>query len=141
MTQRKSTVVALGLTALLAPSLAACGSDDAAQQQAVCVDRHNPDDPNDDVRVDDSRCGSGDHDYHGGGDSNPLLWYFLGTQTGTRYPPVGSTIINNNYDRGTFTPPPSTVRVARGGAPAAGGKVTVSRGGFGGGAKSGGSGG
>jgi hypothetical protein len=139
MTTRKSTAVNIALLAVTAPIfLAGCGSDnDDVQQQGVCVDRKNLDDPDDDVRLDDSACSNGDHDYHGGGDTNPLIWYWLGTQQGQRFPAVGSTI-NYNVYHGSYAPPPSSVRVARGGVPKAGGAVTASRGGFGGGAKSGG---
>lgn len=144
MATRKSATVTLGMVALLAPSLAGCGSDnDKVNSQAVCVDQHGtPNDDSDDVRVPDDQCGSGDHDYHGGGGgggNDALLWYFIGTQAGNNYPPVGSHVTNNIY-HGSYTPPPSNVRVVRGGVPATGGKVsssTVGKG-FGGGRASGG---
>ena len=43
MSQRKSAAVVLGVTALLAPSLSACSSDDdTVDNQAVCVDQETP---------------------------------------------------------------------------------------------------
>jgi hypothetical protein len=122
--QRKSAAVALGITALLAPSLSACSSDDDVDNQAVCVDQETQ------QRVDDSQC----DDSHGGGiGASPFLWYFLGTAVGRGFPAIGQRVPAG----GTYTTPSGSYR--RGGVPAAGGNVP--RGGFGGGTRSGGSGG
>jgi hypothetical protein len=127
MPQRKSAAVALGVTALLAPTLSGCGHDEErVDNQAVCIDQNGtPEDKSDDVRVDDDRCSTGDHDYHGGGGGgggDELFWYFMGTQAGRNYPPVGQVINYNTY-QGTYTPPPSNVPTARGGVPRTGGAV------------------
>jgi hypothetical protein len=123
--QRKSTTVALGITALLAPSLAACASNDNVDNQAVCVDQQTQE------RVDDNRC---DDSSGGGIGASPFLWYFLGTTVGRGFPAIGQRVPAG----GTFTTPTSgTYR--RGGVPSAGGNVP--RGGFGGGTRGGSSGG
>ena len=125
MSTRKSAAVVLGVTALLAPSLAACGSDDdEAENQAICVDRDT------ETRVDDERCNPDDQANVGVG--GLFFWYFLATRGGAFFPPVGGRVSG-----GTFTPPSGSV--ARGGVPRAGGNVP--RGGFGGGTRSGTSGG
>ncbi|HEY6745903.1 MAG TPA: hypothetical protein VI357_09290 [Mycobacteriales bacterium] len=122
MAQRKSTVVALGITALLAPSLSACSSSDEVDNQAVCVDQETQ------QRVPDSQC---DDDRASGGiGASPFLWYFLGTAVGGRsFPGIGQRVPAG----GTYTTP-SSGSYRRGGVPEAGGKVP--RGGFGGGVKS-----
>jgi hypothetical protein len=123
LAQRKSTVVVLGITALLAPSLSACGSNDEVDNQAVCVDQETQ------QRVPDSEC---DDDRSSGGlGASPFLWYFLGTAVGGRgFPGIGQRVPAG----GTYTTPTSgTYR--RGGVPSAGGNVP--RGGFGGGTKGG----
>ena len=124
MGQRKSAAVALGITALLAPSLSACSSDDEVDNQAVCVDQETQ------QRVDDSQC----DDSHGGGiGASPFLWYFLGTTVGRGFPAIGQRVPAG----GSYTTPSGSYR--RGGVPAAGGNVP--RGGFGGGVRGGSSGG
>jgi hypothetical protein len=125
MSQRKSAAVVLGVTALLAPSLAACGSnDDESENQAVCVDR------NTEQRVPDDQCDTDDR--AGVGAGGVFFWYFLATRGGAFFPGVGQRVSG-----GTYSVPGGTV--TRGGVPAAGGNVP--RGGFGGGTKSGSSGG
>jgi hypothetical protein len=126
MSQRKSAAVALGVTALLAPSLSACGGgDDTVDNQAVCVDEETQE------RVPDDQCDpDGDRASNIGGGA--FLWYFLGTTAGRGFPGIGQ-----RASGGTFTPPSGSYR--RGGVPAAGGNVP--RGGFGGGTKAGSSGG
>lgn len=125
MSQRKSAAVALGITALLAPSLAACSSDDNVDNQAVCVDQDTQE------RVDDGQCD--DSPSSGGIGASPFLWYFLGTTAGRGFPGIGQRVPAG----GTYTQPSGSVR--RGGVPSTGGNVP--RGGFGGGTKSGTSGG
>jgi hypothetical protein len=127
LAQRKSTVVALGITALLAPSLSACSSNDDVDNQAVCVDQQTQ------QRVDDDQCA--DERSSGGLGASPFLWYFLGTAVGGRgFPGIGQRVPAG----GTYTTP-STGRYRLGGVPRTGG--TVSKGGFGGGTKGGSSGG
>jgi hypothetical protein len=127
LAQRKSTVVALGITALLAPSLSACSSNDDVDNQAVCVDQQTQE------RVDDNQCA--DERSSGGIGSSPFLWYFLGTAVGGRgFPGIGQRVPAG----GTYGTP-SSGSYRRGGVPRAGG--TVARGGFGGGTKGGSSGG
>lgn len=126
MSTRKSAAVVLGVTALLAPSLAACGSDnDEVDNQAVCVDRNTQE------RVDDEQCNP-DDEANGIGVGGVFFWYFLATRGGAFFPPIGGRVSG-----GTFTRPSGSV--ARGGVPKAGGNVP--RGGFGGGTRSGTSGG
>ena len=74
MSQRKSAAVVLGVTALLAPSLSACSSDDEVDNQAVCVDRTTQE------RVDDERCDPDDEANVGVG--GLFFWYFLTTRRG-----------------------------------------------------------
>ena len=126
MAQRKSAVVALGITALLAPSLSACSSDnDEVDNQAVCVDQETQ------QRVSDNECN--DDRSSGGLGASPFLWYFLGTAVGGRgFPGIGQRVPSG----GTYTTP-SSGSYRRGGVPTGGG--TVSKGGFGGGTKAGGS--
>ena len=125
MSQRKSAAVVLGITALLAPSLSACSSDDGVDSQAVCVDQETQE------RVDDGRCD--DSRSSGGIGASPFLWYFLGTAVGGRgFPGIGQRVPLG----GTYTTPSGSYR--RGGVPSAGGSVP--RGGFGGGTRSGSSG-
>ena len=120
LAQRKSAAVALGITALLAPSLAACSSDDEVDNQAVCVDQATQ------QRVPDSECNDG---RSGGGiGARPFLWYFLGTTVGRGFPAIGARVPAG----GTYSPP-SSGSYRRGGVPSAGGNVP--RGGFGGGTK------
>ena len=127
LAQRKSTVVALGITALLAPSLSACSSNDDVDNQAVCVDQETQ------QRVPDDQCG--DDRASGGIGASPFLWYFLGTTVGGRgFPGIGQRIPAG----GTYTTP-SSGSYRRGGVPSGGG--AVSKGGFGGGTKGGSSGG
>jgi hypothetical protein len=124
MTQRKSAAVVLGVTALLAPSLAACTTEDESENQAVCVDRTTEE------RVSDSQCDPDDRANVGVG--GIFFWYFLATRGGAFFPAVGQRVSGGTYTvpRGTYT---------RGGVPTAGGNVP--RGGFGGGTKAGTSGG
>jgi hypothetical protein len=122
LAQRKSTVVVLGITALLAPSLSACSSNDEVDNQAVCVDQETQ------QRVPDSECDDGRSS--GGIGASPFLWYFLGTTVGRGFPAIGARVPAG----GTYTTP-SSGSYRRGGVPAAGGNVP--RGGFGGGTKGG----
>jgi hypothetical protein len=124
MSQRKSAAVVLGVTALLAPSLTACGNDDEVDQQAICVDRNTQE------RVDDERCDPDDEANVGVG--GIFFWYFLATRGGAFFPAVGQRVSG-----GTYPPPAGSYR--RGGVPRAGGSVP--RGGFGGGTRAGSSGG
>ena len=125
MSTRKSAAVVLGVTALLAPSLSGCGSDDdEAENQAVCVDQETQ------QRVDDDQCDPDDYETRGSGVGSGFFWYFLGTQAGRSYPAVGQRVSG-----GTYSVPSGTS--VRGGVPQAGGNVP--RGGFGGGTRSSGS--
>jgi hypothetical protein len=125
LSQRKSATVALGITALLAPSLVACSSsDDTVDNQAVCVDEQTQE------RVPDDQCNP-DGSRAGGIGGGFFLWYFLGTAVGRSFPPIGQRV-----GGGTFSTPGGSYR--RGGVPTAGGSVP--RGGFGGGTRSGSSG-
>ena len=118
MSQRKSAAVFLGVTALLAPSLSACSSDEA-DNQAVCVDRTTQE------RVDDDRCDRNDEANVGVG--GLFFWYFLATRGGLFFPAVGQRVSGGSYAV------PAGTHV-RGGVPKAGGNVP--RGGFGGGVRS-----
>jgi hypothetical protein len=117
MSQRKSAAVVLGVTALLAPSLSACGNDEP-DNQAVCVDRSTEE------RVPDEQCDPNDQANIGVG--GIFFWYFLATRAGGFFPAVGQRVSGGTYSvpGGTYT---------RGGVPRAGGNVP--RGGFGGGTR------
>ncbi len=122
MGQRKSAAVVLGVTALLAPSLSACSSEDeGSESQAVCVDRSTEE------RVADEQCDPDDEANVGVG--GLFFWYFLATRGGAFFPGIGQRVSG-----GTYSTPGGTYQ--RGGVPAAGGNVP--RGGFGGGTRSGG---
>jgi hypothetical protein len=137
---RKSRAVSLSITAAMALALSGCGSEEppADAYQAVCTD------PNTQMRVDDDQCGDDDRGHNG------FLWYYF---------PMGSTYSGHGskVSGGTYAKPSNFVL---GGAPRTAGKVTsatvtkattsggktfvggsVSRGGFGGSAKGGSSGG
>jgi hypothetical protein len=118
VSQRKSAAVALGITALLAPSLTACSSTDESDNQAVCVDKTTEE------RVPDSQCDPGDGANIGVG--GIFFWYFLATRGGAFFPGIGQRVSGGTYavPHGTYT---------RGGVPSAGGNVP--RGGFGGGTR------
>jgi hypothetical protein len=121
LAQRKSATVALGITALLAPSLSGCSSD-KVDNQAVCVDEQTQE------RVPDDQCDPNGNGVGGLG-ASPFLWYFLGTTVGRGFPAIGQRVSG-----GTFTAP-ARGSYRLGGVPAAGGSVP--RGGFGGGTKAG----
>jgi hypothetical protein len=120
MSTRKSAAVVLGVTALLAPSLAACGSNDEADNQAICVNKDTQE------RVDDNQCDPHDES-NGIGVGGLFFWYFVATRGGAFFPPIGGRVSG-----GTFSVPSGTS--VRGGVPKAGGNVP--RGGFGGGTRS-----
>ncbi len=130
MSQRKSAAVVLGITALLAPSLSACGGggddNDEVESQAVCIDEETQE------RVSDEECDP-EGDRVSGPGGSIFLWYFLGTVAGRGFPGIGQRVPAG----GSYSPPSGSYR--RGGVPAAGGNVP--RGGFGGGTKAGSSGG
>lgn len=120
MGNRRSKAVTLGVTALLASSLAACGSSEPkATGSAVCVDQNQ-------VRVPDNNCAN-NQDF--GANNNGFLWYYL--LLGQHYGGYGSRVTGGYTTR----PPGKSFNPVRGGNPQ-GGSVskgaTVSRGGFGG---------
>src|SRR5512132_1567004 len=85
MSQRKSAAVVLGVTALLAPSLAACSlGDGEPDNQAVCVDRTTEE------RVPDEQCDPDDGANIGVG--GIFFWYFLATRAGGFFPAVGQRV-------------------------------------------------
>ena len=113
--RRRSATVTLGVTALLATGLTACGNDEPEDPDygAVCVDSQTQ------QRVDDDQCGD---DYRGGGPGVGLFaWYFL--SRGLVAPALGQRVAG-----GTFTAP-ATGTIRRGVNPGGG---TIARGGFGG---------
>ena len=111
--RRRSRVVSLSVSGVLvATSLAACGSqDDAEEYRGVCVDQETQ------QRVDDDEC---DDDRPGFG------WIFFGA--GARAVGIGQRV------SGGVTSLPANARAVRGGVPADG--ATISRGGLGGGGDS-----
>ncbi|MGO1049809.1 hypothetical protein [Crossiella sp. CA198] len=113
----RSVAVGAGLVSVLAAVLSGCTTETAADEYdhvAVCVDPRTGD------RVDDGRCGDDD------GGSGGMAWFWISTSTSHAAPGVGQRV---NVSHGSYTRPPQTSRVQRGGVPAAGG--TVTRGGFG----------
>ena len=121
--------MSIGITALLAAGLTACGSggnDD--EVNAVCVDAQTQE------RIDDDRCDDDPSD--GSIAGSPFLWYFLGRATAI--PPFGVPVVG--VYGGSFSAPGAgryRTGLPRAGAPSTfkGGTVrksTVSRGGFGG---------
>lgn len=111
----KSGAVKLGLTALVATSLAGCASDDG---QAICVD------PRTETRVSDDSCDDVDDDEYYDGTGSGFFWFYV--PAGHSAPGVGS---HYNSTRG-FYKPPSGSSYSKGGVSTKGG--SVSRGGFGG---------
>lgn len=116
--RRMSASVTLGLTALLAASLAGCGGqEEEATHQGVCVDQKTQE------RISDDKCDT-DRDY---GYYNGYGWYYI--PIGHPYPAYGGAVSGGSFH------PSGSVVAAKGGASASGGTVartTVSRGGFGG---------
>ena len=112
--RRRSATVTLGVTALLAAGLTACGAEEPEDPDygAVCVNSQTQE------RVEDDECGD---DRGGGGGGGLFAWYFL--SRGAFAPGIGQRV-----GGGTFTPPGNTT-LRRGGIARDGG--TVTRGGFG----------
>lgn len=111
--RKRSAVIVLGVTAVLAASLVAYADDDDYDYSAVCVDQATEE------RIDDEYC---DDDSSSDGGS-AYVWYYI--PSGGHAPSVGSQARG-----GSFSDPGSRFSVERGGAPARGG--TIARGGFGG---------
>lgn len=121
MSRRKAVALA-GLLGAGALALTGCGeySEPEADNVAVCVAQNNPDNPDDDVRVEDDQCGDLDGTQnvnHSG--SNAFLWYYLGTMNRTSYPAVGSKVTG-----GTYTVPAATA-VTKSGLDRAGGTLAA----------------
>ena len=108
-TRRRSASVTLGVSLALAATLSGCGQEEYTHG-AVCADRETQE------RVEDEQC---DDERRGGRHG----WYFI---------PVGGVArpVGTRVGGGTFTAPPASQPVYRGGVPRGGG--AVSRGGFGG---------
>lgn len=95
---KRSKVVSIGLTAVLAAAVAGCSSDDDPQHSAICVDQQSQ------QRVDDDVCDD-DHDHHG------FAWFYY--PIGYSAPPVGGRITPSH---GSFTKPAgSTATVPKSG--------------------------
>lgn len=114
MSHRRSTSVALGVTAVLAAALTGCAPEDA-DNAAVCTDQAL-------TRVDDSYCSEDytDDGYNTRPHVGAFAWYFL--PRGAGIPALGKKAIG-----GTATKP--AAGSIRSGTSADGGSVT--RGGFG----------
>lgn len=118
---RRTTVITLGVTALLAGTITAvvASQNDDSDYAEVCTDQSTQ------VRVDDSYC---DADSSAGRSSHVYGWYFF--SRGSSIPPVGSSV--RSYSGGTSTLPSG--KTAAKGFSSSGGsfsKGTTSRGGFG----------
>lgn len=119
-TTRRSAVVTLGITALVAGGVTGCGRTAERDYAGVCVDKQTQ------QRVDDSECRNG----RGG-----FGWYYL--RNGARFPRVGGSVAGGSYST------PSGSSYVDGGLSKSGGSVdagkvtggkvhTVTKGGFGG---------
>lgn len=136
--RRRSQVIALGVTAVMAASsLAACGDRDEPEYAGVCVD------PRTQVRLEDEQCrcldpetGEWDDDDQDcrrrGSDRTNVGWYFI--PYGVIAAGVGQRVAGGGFS------PPQNRGYSAGGVPRAGGTVsrssvkggtTISRGGFG----------
>ncbi|MDP5227950.1 MULTISPECIES: Tat pathway signal protein [Arthrobacter] len=117
---RRTVVISLGVTALLAGTIAAVVSsqDDGSDYAEVCTDQSTQ------LRVDDSNC-----DSSAGRGSHVYGWYFFAR--GSMIPSVGSSV--RGLSGGTSTLPSGTT-AAKGFSSSGGSfsKGTTSRGGFGG---------
>lgn len=119
---RRKTVALAGLLGAGAFALTGCGefSEPEADNVAVCVVQNNPDDPDDDVRVDDDNCGDLDGTQRRTtSGASAFMWYYLGTLNRTSYPAVGSKVTG-----GTFTVPAATA-VTKSGLDPAGGTLAA----------------
>ncbi|WP_374200319.1 Tat pathway signal protein [Arthrobacter sp. M4] len=118
--QRRTVVVGLGVTALLAGTITAivASNEQEADYAQVCFDDQTGE------RVDDANCGSSE-----GRGSGAYAWYFY--SRGASVPAVGQN--RSSYPSATKTVP-SGAKTSTGYSTKGG---TVSRGGFGGSAKSG----
>lgn len=135
--RRRSEIVALGVTAVMAASsLAACGSDDEPEYAGVCVD------PQTQVRHDDDQCRCLDPETGEWNDDdgdcrsrshtrNHVGWYFI--PYGLLAAGVGSRVAGGSFSRPDRS-------YSAGGVPRTGGTVnrssvkggtTINRGGFG----------
>lgn len=136
--RRRSEIVALGVTAVMAASsLAACGSDDEPEYAGVCVD------PQTQVRLEDDQCrcldpdsgewNTDDDDCRSrSGNRSHVGWYFI--PYGLIAAGVGQRVAGGSLSR------PMNRSYGVGGVPRTGGTVskssvkggtTISRGGFG----------
>lgn len=114
---RRSAAVSLGITALLASTLAGCAEEEATTDQAVCIDEQTEE------RIDEDRCNDdGSPGFFGGAG-----WYFI--PIGFPFPAYGG-IVGGGTLRPRAGSVPAYSRPAAGGGTVRGG--TVSRGGFGG---------
>lgn len=115
---RRSAAVSLGITALLASTLAGCAdTEEESTDQAICVDEQTQE------RIDENRCNNdGSPGFFGGAG-----WYFI--PIGFPFPAYGGLVTG-----GALRPRAGSVSSYS--RPAAGGGTvrsgTVSRGGFGG---------
>lgn len=110
---RKSAVVTLGFTVMVAGALTGCSSDAEVNEAGYCVDKQTQE------RVDDAECERDVHHHHTG-------WYYV--RSGYRYPSIGQRATG-----GTFTRPTESSYV-EGGLPRTGGVADAASAGRSGGA-------
>ncbi|WP_409485214.1 hypothetical protein [Arsenicicoccus dermatophilus] len=129
MTARRSQVVALGITAVLAGTLTGCAQETRRTSAGVCVDAQT------DERLPDSECDGRRRGAHGVV-GRSARWYYY--DDGARVPRVGGKVSGGSFSapsdhsyvtggvdpKGTTSLKSSTVSGGKG--------TTISRGGFGG---------
>ncbi|WP_288797415.1 tRNA-dihydrouridine synthase [uncultured Arsenicicoccus sp.] len=128
MTTRRSQVVVLGMTAVLASTLTGCSQETRRTSAGVCVDAQTNE------RLPDSECDG--RRTRAGFVGNPARWYYY--NDGARVPGVGQRVSggsfsapsNHSYVTGGVDPKGTSTLSS---ASVKGGKgTTISRGGFGG---------
>ncbi|AKT52334.1 hypothetical protein [Arsenicicoccus sp. oral taxon 190] len=128
MTTRRSQVVALGMTAVLAGALTGCSQETRRTSAGVCVDAQT------DERLPDTECDG--RRSRAGFVGHPARWYYY--NDGARVPRVGQRVSGGSFsapsDHSYVTggvDPKGTTKLSSGSV--TGGKsTTISRGGFGG---------
>lgn len=106
-----STLILLPTVTAVVLLLAACGLDqqgqpietfnsDQAQYAAICTDLRDRNNPDDDVRVDDDRCGDDDEDGNASNGGFSFIWIDLGSRN-SQWVPTHGQLLPRNLGRNT----------------------------------------